>query len=328
MGWFSRRSSANITLNIRQLKPLFMIPHTVYPFTRCPNCGDAIPLSAAPIIAYLNGESLPCQSCGKQHDWWQITVRAIDENFMGNEAFSFVGAKTTVFTLPLHPGKRATYRFSEHGIPLGAKVLYVNYTPNGSGGNALFPLEWHGNVPTRRFPSDEVIIQPVPISPDKPGEETTLAVMTTWVAHSAEDDAWQSLFDAFEAFIAERYPSVVVPANVAVESSLLMLLTRFLDPIAGKKRTDDFLSNAATYSHQLNVLLPLLTEIRSLPRLPIHIVGALNRLRSLRNDLAHAGTTGAPLERKDAAQLLAAALFGFHYLRHLNTRLLPHETEG
>lgn len=287
-----------------------------------------MPLSAAPIIAYLYGEPTPCHRCGKQHDWWQIAVRAIDENFMGNEALSFVGAKTTVFTLPLFPEKRTTYRFSENGIPLGAKILYVNYTPNGRGGNALFPLEWHGNIPTRRFAADEVVIQPVPISPDEPGEETTLAIMVTWVSHSAADDSWQSLFDAFEAFISERYPSLIVPANVAVEFSLLMLLTRCLDPIVGKKRADDFLSNAATYSHQLNVVLPLLTELRSLPRLPMHIVGSLNRLRSLRNDLAHTGTTDAPLERKDAAQLLTAALFGFHYLRHLRTRLLPHETEA
>jgi hypothetical protein len=301
---------------------LSMPSQTVSPSTRCPDCGNAILISAASIIAHLYAVPTPCQSCGKQHDWWQITVRSIDENFMGNEALSFVGAKTTVFSMTLYPGKRATYRFSENGIPLGAKILYVNYTPNG-GKNGLFPLEWHGNVPTRRFPADEVILQPTPILPDEPGEETKLAIMVTWVSHSFADDAWQSIYDAFEAFIANRYPSVIVPANVAVESSLLLLLTRCLDPIVGKKKTEDFLTSAATYSHQLNVIMPLLTKPRSLPQLPTHIVGELNRLRSLRNKLAHSGATDKPLERKETAQLLAAALFGFHYIDHLRTHLLP-----
>ena len=247
---------------------------------------------------------------------------------MGNEALSFVGAKTTVFVLPLHPGKKARYRFSENGVPLGSKVLYVNYTPNGPGGNGLFPLEWHGNVPTRRFAMDEVTLQPVPVSDTEPPAETNLAIMVTWVPHSAADDAWQSLFDAFEAFIAERYSSVVVPANVAVESSLLVFLTRFLDPIVGKKKTEDFLSSAASYSHQLNVLLPLVAELRGMPRLPVHIAGCLNRLRSLRNDLAHSGATAAPLTRKETAQLLTAALFGFHYIRHLRACLFPPEAEA
>lgn len=246
---------------------------------------------------------------------------------MGNQALSFIGAQTTVFTLLLRPGHRTAYRFSEHGIPAGSKVLYINYTPNGHGANTLFPLEFHGNVSTLRFRTDEIVLYPVPITDDGSPEETKVSVMVTWIPHGRADESWQNLFDAFEAFIAGQYSAVIVPANVAVESSLLRLMTTYIDHFVGRKRTEDFLSNAATYSYQLNVLLPILAELNNLPRLPSHIVGNLNRLRGLRNDLAHEGTTDSPLAKQDASEVLCGALFGFHYARFLHNRLCPSEAE-
>lgn len=287
-----------------------------------------MPVYASNIVEYFNNVEVQCPSCRKRLDWWQVAHHAIEENFMGNQALSFVGARTAVFTLHLREGKRTTYRFSEHGVAPGAKVLYVNYTPNAPGGNALFPLEWHGNVPTRRFWTDEVVLHPVPVTEGEPPEDTTVAVMVTWVPHGAADESWQSLFDAFEAFVVERYASVVVPANVAVESSLLRLMTAYLDRFVGKKKSADFLSNAATYGHQMNVLLPVFAAVNGLPRLPTHIAGSLNRLRSLRNDLAHGGATDVPLDRKGAAEILAAALFGFHYVRYLHHQLSPNDAEA
>jgi hypothetical protein len=212
-------------------------------------------------------------------------------------------------------------------VPPGSKVLYINYTPNGSGANALMPLEFHGNVSTLRFRADEVVLYPIPITDEGSSEETNVCVMVTWVPHGKSDESWQNLFDAFEAFVAGQYAAVVVPANVAVESSLLRLMTTYVDRFVGKKRTEEFLSNAATYSYQLNTLLPIFAELNNLPRLPPHVVGSLNRLRSLRNDLAHAGTTDAPLAKSDASEVLCGALFGFHYVRYLLNRLCPSDAE-
>jgi hypothetical protein len=299
----------------------------VTPSIPCPKCDAQMRIYASNIVSYLKEETQTCPICGENLDWWKVTLCGIEENFMGNQALSFVGARTAVFMLRLQPGHRTVYRFSEHGVPIGAKVLYVNYTPNGSGSNALFPLEWHGNVSTRRFRSDEVLLYPVPIADDVAPIETNVSVMVTWVPHGMADESWQSLFDAFEAFIAEQYASLVVPANVAVESSLLRLMTSYLDRFVGKKRTEDFLSNAATYGDQLNVLLPTFAKLNSLPCLQAHIVGSLNRLRSLRNDLAHEGATDAPLNRKEAAEILCGALFGFHYVRYLFSRLFPSAAE-
>jgi hypothetical protein len=273
-------------------------------------------VKASNITAYLTGALQMCSGCGQQIDWWKSARCVLEENFMGNLAYSLVGAQTTVFAIVLKPGGRTIYRFSEHGVPSGAKVLYVNYTPNG-GSNAIFPLEVHGNSPTNRFRSDEVVLFPMPISNEGNPVETKVSVMVTWVPQADADEGWQSLFDAFEAFVAGKYASMIVPANVAVESSLLHLMTSYVDHFVGKKQTENFLSNAATYSHQLNVLLPMFAQLNGLPRLPTHIVGTLNRLRGIRNNLAHEGVTDAELDKKSASELLCGALFAFHYVRYL-----------
>jgi hypothetical protein len=295
--------------------PSFDVP----PWAPCPKCSQPVSVYVSNIINYLNQAPVDCGACGEELDWWKVARQSIEENFMGNQALSFIGSETTVFSVQLCPGKRTVYRLSEYGVPLGSKVLYINYTPNGPG--TLFPLEVHGNVSTQRFRTDEVVLYPMPTVGKDSQEETNIYVMVTWVPHGRADESWQNLFDAFEAFISGKFSSVIVPANVAVESSLLRLMTSYFDQFVGRKRTEDFLSNAATYSYQLNVLLPTFAELNCLPRLPQHIVGSLNRLRSLRNGLAHTGKTDTPLTRNDASEILCGALFGFHYVRYLQNQL-------
>ncbi len=45
--------------------------------------------------------------------------------------------------------------------------------------------------------------------------------------------------------------------------------------------------------------------------------GRLNRLRDLRNQVAHNGVTKKPLVPHEAAEMICAALFGFQYLKIL-----------
>ncbi len=296
------------------------------PWCRCPRCNERIPVHDAYVVDYFASKPVVCPSCHEHLDWWAVVRRAIEENFMFNEAFAFIGARTLLFDLPLRRGERTVFRFSDRGIPKDAKILYVNYTPYTPGGNGLFPLEWHGNVATRRFRFDETVLFPVAFGPEQSDKETTLHVMVSWVPHTPEDESWQNLVDAFEAYAAERYSSMIVPANVAVESALSRLMTTYLERFAGKKRAEDFLENAATYGHQLNVLLPMIMSLNSLSMLPDHVRGCLNRLRELRNELAHSGVLKESLGQRQSAEILCAALFGFHYVRHVSQDLLPSGT--
>ncbi len=260
---------------------------------------------------------MACSNCRQTVDWWRVVSLAIEDNFMGNQAFELVGSKTILFELTLQPGERLTYRLADLGLPPNAKVLYINYTPQGAGG--LFPNELHGNVPTRRYPRGEVTLYPVPFG-DEPTSPTKVATMLSWIESSRDDESFENLVSAFEFFTTDLYSPMVIPANVAVESVLNRFLTGFLQKFVGAARVESFLENGATYSHQLNVLLPVIARLKGWPALPDHIRGLLNALREARNELAHQGILARALSRPQAADLLCAAFFGMHYVRMLNAR--------
>jgi hypothetical protein len=250
-------------------------------------------------------------------DWWKVACREIEVNFMYNRPFYFIGAQSLSFRIKLQPDTRFIFRLEDYGIPADAKILYINYSPQGRN---LWPLEMHGNTPMRKWDRKEIALYPAP-PPDEAGVETDVVVWVSWVQRTADDQSWQSLVDAFEAQVNEEHSSVIVPANVAVEAALSRLMTAYLEKFISKKTVEDFLDNAATYSHQLNVMLPLIASLNSLPSLPDHIKGALNRLRKLRNQLAHRGALEKGLDPKSSAELLCSALFGLHYVRHLKSIL-------
>jgi hypothetical protein len=157
--------------------------------------------------------------------------------------------------------------------------------------------------------------------------ENKINVLVTWIQQSGDDESWANIILAFENYSTDPFGitklnSIVIPANVAVESKLTKFIDNYLTTFISKERARDFLINGATYSSQLNVILPLISKITSIKELPGHIRGQLNRLRDLRNELAHQGNLKSPLNRKDAALLLAASLFGFHYIQILEEKLL------
>jgi hypothetical protein len=264
---------------------------------------------------YFQRVDIRCPSCTTALDWWQTARTEVSENFMQNQAFAIVSARSTIFRLVLQPNERASYRLTDFGIPADAKILYVNYTPSGT----LFPVELQGNVATAKTSRQTVTLWPVPLR--EPPGPTDVNVFVTWIAHSQLDESWKSIISAFEAYVGEDYTSCVVPANVAVESALSITLNSYLPQYVGKERTASFLKDAATYSYQLNVVLPMLVGLLGLPALPEHIRGSLNGLRGIRNDLAHLGTTDSTLDRERCADLLCAALFGFHYVLLIRKKL-------
>jgi len=137
----------------------------------------------------------------------------------------------------------------------------------------------------------------------------------------AADTGLLQLVDAAMAYGQGRYQHLVVPANVSVESELSAACYLWLTAFCSKERARDFLQDAATYAHQLNVLLPVACRDLGVMRLPEHLVGTLNRLRKLRNDVVHRGKLKDPLDRTTSAELLAAALFALHYIAMFRSEL-------
>ncbi len=277
----------------------------------CTNCNNGIEASEDKVRDYFLDSPIICRSCDAVVNWWEVVLRALRDEPPFFFTFAAIGANSTAFEIEIEPDTELTVRFSDYEIPENARILVVGYTPQGGG---LFPVEVHGNHPLRHVVPNTVTLFPRPFPPGTVPSRTKVMAMVTWV-EAPDEELWQQLVNAFEAYANNKLSDALIPANVAVEAQLFKLVTGFLTEVASNEHVESFLNDAATYGHQLNVLLAVIVRHRDLPRFPDHIRGQLNRLRRLRNDLAHRGRSGNTLQKHEVAEMLCAALFAFSYLR-------------
>jgi hypothetical protein len=296
----------------------------------CGSCGGEFQDFGYRIEDYFIGIATPCPQCGVDLDWWKTvvaTLRAGREEIY--PLLALAGARTTGLYVRFAANTPLTIKLEDFGVPSDAEVLYVSYHHRGGG---LVPIEIHR--PDPQVPRNRMTLHlwPVPLEQvsgtpaNEPPDHGVSAIAVTWHLPTPGEEDWRNLVQAFAAFVSGNYTALVIPANVAVESRLGRLLssTLKLKGIAGD-RADDFITNAATYSYQLNVVLPVLLSFVGAPQLAPQIRGSLNRLRSLRNELAHSGQLTKQLSNHEAAELLAGALFGFRYLDVVEAALLVRE---
>lgn len=242
----------------------------------CPQCKVSMKFRANVFARYFRDLPITHSRCGKDVDWWDVVRASIRENRHPLETFAPMGAQPSAFDVSLRPRQFTEVRFSEYGFSPGAKILHVSYNVDGT----LTPLEHVGNASFGTAPRRHLIPPVIYLYGaefgDGPFAETRVTVVVTWISREENEEAAQALIDAFEAFTLKRYESFVIPANVAVESKLARLLIQFLESKGiAKNRVKSFLSDGATYSHQLNVVLPVLLSFTAAPPLPSHIRGAL-----------------------------------------------------
>ena len=149
--------------------------------------------------------------------------------------------------------------------------------------------------------------------------QAKVSIIVTWVETSPDDAAWNNLVAAFAFYVHGDYEYSLVPTNVVVESRLFRFLARHLGAHIAEKRVKAFLENDATYGHQLNILLPFIVQQLRAKDMPDELRGRLNRLRDLRNQVAHVGRCDRELSKDHCAELITGALFGFRYLGHVDT---------
>ena len=268
---------------------------------------------------YFFEESTSCPECGTETDWWDAILSSVREHFMLTGAFHVIGATTTILSPRLQRNVTVSVDLCEYGVPQSAIVLNSNLM-----GSPLFPVIWHGNVPRHDPLNKKWLLYGAPFGTDAVDGEAQLAI--TWIAPDTSNASFLQLVEAVRVYDSENYPSIVVPANVSVECELSAACYAWLSSNCSKDRARQFLEEAATYAHQLNVLLPVACRELGFVALPDHIVGLLNRLRKLRNELAHRGALREPLSRADAAGLLTAAIFAFHYVSLFRSEIEKYKT--
>jgi hypothetical protein len=153
------------------------------------------------------------------------------------------------------------------------------------------------------------------------GSVCPVSIWVVWVHHDNEH-SWPYVVSAFEAFIDRHYDRVIVPAQSAVEISLMPLIRELLERHASAAHVKGFMGDRLTFGNAINVVLPFVCGQARLPKLPEQIRTALNKLRKLRNTVVHSGTAGESITAFQAAEGLCAAVFGFEYMRYAKPRLL------
>jgi hypothetical protein len=274
-----------------------------------------VPIPADVVRRYLDGEPAVCPRCGATDDWWSVLLSMVRS--VMTVPLSVIGAQRLSVQLTLRRGRETVIDFTGLGVPEDARILRAYFTADAEGQQSwLSPTHALGSQPGPPWIPRKFAIYPWPFDIDGARATTKVNMLVAWLPAGDPDVARAQLTDAFDAYTgAEDSAKFVIPANTAVEVAVASVIDNWLRDNASAQHVDRFLTDAATYSHQLNVLMPALAGALGAPQLPDHIRGALNRLRRLRNQIAHSGKFDAPITHFDAAECLCAAFFGVEYAR-------------
>lgn len=285
---------------------------------RCATCNTPMgTITHEQFMKYLIAEAVACQKCKAAIDVFGVIEQCIEENFFFNDVFAFVGAKRSLFTFQLDLKSSTTLTFSDYGIPKGARILHINYTPQNGG---LFPLEFHGNSPYRGAPRDSVVLYPAKF-PHDGAAATAVSVMVTWIeSGSLEDVSLKSLVDAFEEYSREELVTSIVPANTSIEFDVMRYAESVLESISSQNSVKEFFNSGVSYVPTLKVLIPLLAARKSFPTMPKNLLSSLVELASVRNQIAHTGYPKVALSKKVLSKYLAGVVIGKWYVSILRNK--------
>jgi hypothetical protein len=298
----------------------------IEPTIACTNCNSPNPFCFTRIDAYLGNKQNNCSQCAQHIDWWEACLRHLDPNQLmhmpGMGAFSIIGLGSISFKLLIKEGTPLTYKFSEHGIPKGSKILYVNYTPNDAG---LWPVEMHGNVASNiKYSSDEVCIAPF-ANREKKVATTEVSVLITYL----DNEQWQEMLGmesvdlnnylelfslAISSFVNGDFPASAISSCAPNDIISNEVVKAALSKRYFKKKKNDFADRLKTHIHEA-------VQTRKLSIVPQAQIDLLDKLRMVRNDMAHEGRTKKSFPHKEQREMILASIFSFRYFWLLKTQM-------
>jgi hypothetical protein len=285
----------------------------------CPGCRFVIPALTEVSDIYFQDGSVKCSNCGVAIDLWKATLERVIRLAGFSVSLAALGPRSTRLKIRVPANKTTKLDFTQYGIPEGATILVVNYTPND---NSL-PIELHGNTPPRRFRGTKITLYgfQTKTSDGVPYEERisgeNVSVMVLWAPVEGSDAPWLYLVDAIEAVTLNRFAQAIVPAHAAAEISITPIVRSFLIAYSSRIDVERLLRQEVSFSSVLNVFLPLVCELVRAKPLPDVIRGNLNALRKLRNEFMHEGILPTAVDAEQVRRLLCAAAFALEYGRYL-----------
>lgn len=263
------------------------------------------------IGAALLGRGVPCETCGQALDPWRVLAESLKQATPG--ASVPIGLKQTSIAYRLRMDRPKDLDLEQEGIPANAQILNVRHSASPENCR-IVDLE---ATDSARQPCMKYTVLGIWFGDEPAPDDIQGWTMVLWAQHDTDDIARQQLVTALEALANGRLRDAIVPATVAVENPLARALDAYFQWVGvSKDRRQRFLHGGAEFSHQLNVLAPAAASHLGAPLLSPTLRGSLNKLRDLRNQIAHTGHAD-DLTRETAAECLAAAIFGFRYARLL-----------
>jgi hypothetical protein len=296
---------------------------------QCSSGGHGRFIGSADFDAYFRGDETRCPTCDEpEPDLWAAVDEFPFEPFNG-----LAGACRSAGSVPLLPGSNEI-ALSTLGVPDDARVLNAIVMP-GPAPEVL--EEWMRDPLGELGPETREqlnVVAPVssfdgevPHVLSLVGQEpanaalmpTVVSISVSWIATTDRSLPWRLLADAVVALERHQPTSVAIWACTAVEAAVYDLADRALaSSHIGKDRREPFLQDRATFSWQLNVLLPLIFDLTSVPPMSDELRKRLNTIRKTRNQLAHGNDVDVT---GDARMLLKSAVFGLHFLRFASALL-------
>lgn len=279
----------------------------------CLDCNFPFELTDQNFNDYFSNQKVSCPKCHKEASAWKLVKSALDKDWFFDGIFSFIGAQRSILNVNIFENQAIELKFENYGIPKGAKILYLNYTPQGGG---LFAFEMHGNTPHRTIPQEQVTLYPTRL----PGEASStqpglLGIFVSWVMVGDESErSYVSLVQALEDSHAKDYGSAVIAANTAMELEVMRYVEDQISAVTSKNNKNEFMK-LSTYIPSLKTLLPLITRLKGMANLPEEVRLALIDLASKRNQIAHTGTTSQALNAKEMSRMLCGVIFGVRYMK-------------
>lgn len=288
------------------------VHETARPVLMCFKCSALAPVEREDTVVRetLLGKPPQCPKCSAAIDVWKNTRFALMRGD-GLALATQVGAHHTSVLYRLGVGEISTFDLRDKGVPCDAMLLRIVHRAFPD----KFTIADLDATDTARAPGFDVHVLGVRLG-DNDATDMQAQTTVTWAIHDADDDGRRSLNRALMAVATGRPNEAIIPANVAVEVTLGRVLTEHMRAIGiSEKRIDPFMTDAATYSHQVNVLLPLVLDGSGAPAMSDALRGTLNRLRGLRNAVGHTGKPKEPVTHEVVGECVAGAVFGFHYVR-------------
>lgn len=277
----------------------------------CSNCHSVLNLNDSLFKLYFNSKDISCPNCSVKLDLWDIFIEKLSSpNIAFAGHYSLLGCVRDVSTFSISPNESIKVDLTED---VGdGDLLFVNF--NVFGDKPTFPMT-NVSIPQNfLFKHKTIFLKGMPLNEES--SETQITVHYWFAPENIKGDlANMLLLDAFKFFLEENYRYMVISAHSAIEILQYKFFENFLkEHNVSKNKTENFLKDAATYSYQLDPLLPLITKIKEYPMFDDKILEGLKNLRKDRNNLVHRGQTDISDITKLKKELISA-FFAFKYFK-------------